>query len=136
MGRRSRKREVLPNPGYIVIQPGEATGISISSNLCTLSLLQGTDYLPPLTDTVLFIEEAKFSNPSQFDRNLQSLVQQRGFRIRGLVLGRFQKDAMTEQQLWHILQSKRNFEIFQLLQTQISAIPIQKLPFQLEGWLG
>ncbi len=104
------ERHLIQNKGLLVIREGIANGMVICSNLCTLKLLQGTEYFPPLTDAILFIEEAKFSNPSQFDRNLQSLVQQREFRILGLVLGRFQKDAMTEDQLIHILQSKRELQ--------------------------
>lgn len=103
-------RHLIENKGPLVVHEGEAEGVVVCSNLCTLNLLQGTEYMPPLTDVVLFIEEAKFSNPSQFDRNLQSLVQQKEFRILGLVIGRFQQGAMTVDQLNYILQSKRELQ--------------------------
>lgn len=104
------ERHLIQNKGLLVIHEGIAEGMVISSNLCTLNLLQGTEYFPKLSDVVLFIEEAKFSNPSQFDRSLQSLVQQKGFMIHGLVLGRFQQGAMTEDQLVSILQSKKELQ--------------------------
>lgn len=104
------ERHLMQNKGLSVINEGEAEGMIICSNLCTLNLLQGTEYFPPLKDAILFIEEAKFSNPSQFDRDLQSLVQQKRFLIRGLVLGRFQKEAMTEDQLIHIIQTKKELQ--------------------------
>jgi muramoyltetrapeptide carboxypeptidase len=104
------ERHLIKNKGLLVIHEGEAEGMVVCSNLSTLNLLQGTEYMPPLTDVILFIEEAKFSNPSQFDRNLQSLVQQREFRILGLVIGRFQQGTMTVDQLNYILQSKRELQ--------------------------
>lgn len=105
------ERHLIHNKGLLAIHEGIASGVTISSNLCTLNLLQGTEYYPSITrDVVLFIEEARFSNPMVFDRNLQSLIQQKGFSIRGLVLGRFQKDAMTEGQLASILQSKKELQ--------------------------
>jgi muramoyltetrapeptide carboxypeptidase LdcA involved in peptidoglycan recycling len=100
-------RHFIPNQGLHVIHEGSAEGMVISSNLSTLTILQGTEYFPPLHDAILFIEEAKLSNPSVFDRNLQSLVQQKGFTIRGLVLGRFQNGAMTKEELQSILKSKK-----------------------------
>ncbi|MCX6816540.1 MAG: LD-carboxypeptidase [Candidatus Beckwithbacteria bacterium] len=103
-------RHLIKNQGLLVIHEGTAEGTVISSNLCTLNLLQGTEYFPKMDEAILFIEEAKFSNPSQFDRNLQSLVQQKGFKIRGLVLGRFQPNTMTEEQLVYILRSKRELK--------------------------
>ena len=105
------ERHLIHNKGLLAVHEGVASGVTISSNLCTLNLLQGTEYYPNITgDVVLFIEEAKLSNPMVFDRNLQSLVQQRGFMIRGLILGRFQQGAMTKDQLTGILQSKKKLQ--------------------------
>lgn len=104
------ERHLIQNKGLIVIHEGEGEGILVGCNLYTLTILQGTEYSPKLSDVILFIEEAKFSIPQVFDRNLQSLVQQKGFMIRGLVLGRFQQGAMTEDQLIHILQSKKELQ--------------------------
>jgi len=104
------ERVLMNNKGHIVINEGSADGVVICSNLCTLNLLQGTEYFPSLDNVILFLEEAKFSNPSQFDRNLQSLVQQKGFNVRGLGLGRFQYEAMKDDQLIRILQSKKELQ--------------------------
>jgi len=104
------ERHLIQNKGLLVIHEGEAIGVSISSNLCSLNVLQGTEYFPGLTDSILFLEEAKLSTPSIFDRNLQSLVLQKGFRIQGLVLGRFQQGTITEEQLIHIIQSKKELQ--------------------------
>lgn len=103
-------RHFFQNQGLTVFQEGEAKGMIISSNLSALSVLQGTDYFPPIGDTVLFIEETKLSIPSVFDRNLQSLVQQKNFHIRGLVIGRFQQGAMADDELRFILASKKELK--------------------------
>jgi muramoyltetrapeptide carboxypeptidase len=63
--------------------------------------------MPDLDEVILFLEEAKFSNPHQVDRDLQALLQQRGIKIKGLVMGRFQPDTMGQDQIEQILRSKK-----------------------------
>ncbi len=104
------QRNLIENPGLKIIQDGTATGKVVGCNLNTLTLLQGTPYMPDLDEVILFIEEAKFSNPFQFDRDLQSLLQQKGLKAKGLVIGRFQPGAMTDEQLLGILQSKQELK--------------------------
>lgn len=97
------------NPGYWVINEGSAEGTVIGGNQCTLNLLQGTPFMPPLEDAVLFLEEDQEAHPRTFDRDLQSLIHQEGFeRVRGMVLGRFQhRSSMTPALLREIIRSKR-----------------------------
>src|ERR1700722_2889735 len=42
------KRTFMPNPGLIFIQPGKAKGTIIGGNMGSLTILQGTDYMPSL----------------------------------------------------------------------------------------
>ncbi len=102
-------RVLVPNDGYLVINEGAADGVIVGGNLCTLNLLQGTEFMPDLTDTVLFIEDDLESLPHTFDRDLQSLIHQRGFEgVRGLAIGRFQKASrMTPDLLRAIIGTKR-----------------------------
>ena len=102
-------RTFHPNAGYMVIQEGEAAGTIIGGNLCTLNLLQGTEYMPSLKDSILFIEDDEESHPFSFDRDLQSLLHQPGASgIKGIVIGRFQKDSgMTEYALQEIIAAKK-----------------------------
>lgn len=97
---------------YHVIQEGTAEGKLIGGNLCTLNLLQGTEFMPPLKDTIFFIEDDHESHPHSFDRDLQSLLhlpEAKG--IKAILIGRFQKDShMTETALEKIIQSKRELE--------------------------
>jgi len=106
------KREPLPNEGYLVIHEGKAEGTIIGANLCTFNLLQGTEYMPGLTNSILFIEDDYESVPHTFDRDLQSLIHQPGFEgVKGIVIGRFQKASkMTNDLLKQIIETKRELK--------------------------
>ena len=102
-------RNFVVNNGWRVINEGKATGTIIGGNLCTLNLLQGTEYFPSLNNAILFIEDDEDSTPAIFDRNLQSLIQQEEFKkVKGLVIGRFQnKSGIDNGLLDQIILSKR-----------------------------
>lgn len=102
-------RQLISNSGYLVINEGSAEGTIIGANLCTFNLLQGTEYMPDLENTVLFIEDDETSLSHDFDRNLQSLIHQPTFNgIRGIVIGRFQKGSkMTNELLEQIIKTKK-----------------------------
>lgn len=106
--RDQERREFIKNEGPYIINDGEANGTIIGGNLCTLNLLQGTEYMPSLKDSILFIEDDYESSPVTFDRDLQSLIHQPGFQdVQGLVIGRFQKGSnMTKELLTQIVHSK------------------------------
>ncbi len=78
---------------YTVIQQGACEGTIIGGNLCTLNLLQGTQFIPQADDIVLFLEDDNIMGDYfiyEFDRNFQSLLQAYGTeRIKGVVFGRF-----------------------------------------------
>lgn len=111
------KRTFIPNAGYLPINPGTAEGILIGGNLCTLNILQGTKYFPSLDDSVLFIEDDEESHPVNFDRDLLSLIQQPNFdKVKGLVIGRFQKNSkFTDDLLVKILESKKQLKHLPIL---------------------
>ena len=97
------------NQGPYTINPGEAQGTIIGGNLCTLNLLQGTEYMPSLANSILFLEDDYESSPATFDRDLQSLIHQSGFeQVNGIVIGRFQKASkMTKELLKKIIKTKK-----------------------------
>jgi len=102
-------RDIVKNDGYLVINNGEATGVIIGGNICTLSLLQGTEYFPALESSVIFIEDDDESTPHDFDRILQSLIHQPTFDgVKGVVIGRFQNASkLTDDLLIKIVKSKK-----------------------------
>ncbi len=102
-------REFINNEGYLVINSGRAEGRIIGGNLCTINLLHGTEFMPPLDNVILFIEDDYEAHPATFDRDLQSLIHQREFPgVRGIVIGRFQKASnMSIEKLIKIIQGKK-----------------------------
>ncbi|MBU4331819.1 LD-carboxypeptidase [Candidatus Parcubacteria bacterium] len=105
------KRKFIKNAGMFAINPGEAEAVIVGGNLCTLNLLQGTEFMPLLKDAVLFLEDdemAKDYSAVEFDRNLQSILHLPGSgKIKGLVIGRFQKASkMTPEKIVKIVKTK------------------------------
>ncbi len=102
-------RDFIENPGWLVINEGEAEGTLVGGNLCTLNLLQGTKYMPDLHDSILFLEDDAESKLVNFDRDLQSLMHLEAFcHVKGIVLGRFKKESEVENHLLiKMIKSKR-----------------------------
>lgn len=93
---------VIPNDGLAIIRRGQASGIIIGGNLSTFILLLGTPWMPcPPDDVILFVEEDGATgelSASYFQRHLQAILhQQTRLRIRGMVLGRFQRASQVDE---------------------------------------
>ncbi|WP_353894490.1 S66 peptidase family protein [Proteinivorax hydrogeniformans] len=87
-----QNRKFRESRGFKTINPGEAEGVAIGGNLCTFNLLHGTEFMPDLTDKILFVEDDYETNPQTFDRDLQSIIHQPNFdKVRGLIIGRFER---------------------------------------------
>ncbi len=110
--RDQENRKFFRNEGYKVINKGSAEGTVIGGNLCTLNLLHGTQYMPSLKDTILFIEDDDATNPVTFARDFQSVIHQPGFEgVRGIAIGRFEiKSEMTDALLEKIIKTKKELE--------------------------
>jgi muramoyltetrapeptide carboxypeptidase LdcA involved in peptidoglycan recycling len=101
----------IKNKGCFSLRDGTAEGEIVGENLCTFNLLQGTKFMPNLSEKIVFVEEENISSKDtmhMFDRELASLAQQNGFeKIKGLVIGRFQKaTGMTNEMLRKVIDSK------------------------------
>lgn len=98
------KREFIPNDGMFVINEGKAEGELVGGNLCTLNLLQGTPYMPDISDKILFLEDDGGAGDAflmNFDRDLQSLIHTPEFKtVKGLILGREQKGCNMTREKW------------------------------------
>ena len=97
-------REFIKNDGLFIINEGEAEGEMVGGNLCTLNLLQGTEYMPDISNKVLFIEDDGSADKLfmvTFDRDIQSLIHTPEFNtVKGIVLGRAQKNCSMTQEKW------------------------------------
>ena len=105
-------RTFIKNEGMKIINKGEAEGTIVGGNLCTLNLLQGTEYMPELEKTILFIEddglvEKNFNK--EFDRDLQSLLHcAKNKNIKGIIIGRAENNCEMDDEKWkRILKSKK-----------------------------
>ena len=103
------------NNGYVVIQKGKAEGRIFGGNLCTLNLLQGTEFMPNISNAILFLEDDDLAGAYcgvEFNRNLQSLINQPHFKtVKGIVIGRFQKRSeMTIEKIKYIIQTKKELK--------------------------
>ena len=93
-------REPTKNEGWWTLQPGQAEGMIVGGNLCTLNLLQGTPYRPILDGALLFLEDDDLSDPATFARDLTSLLQlPDAATVRGLAVGRFQRVSGVTREL-------------------------------------
>lgn len=80
-----------------IINPGKNMGIILGGNLCTFNLLQGTQYMPNINGSILFLEDDFISKYDwwEFSRNLQSLINLPNFeKVKGIVIGQFDKRSM------------------------------------------
>lgn len=105
-------RKPIVNNGWLVINEGMAEGTILGANLCTFNLLQGTEYMPSLENSVLFLEDDSESQSVHFDRDLQSLIHLPGFgEVKGLVFGRFQNQSnVNNNLLTQIVKNKKELE--------------------------
>jgi len=104
-----KDRNFTKNEGLWILNEGEARGIIVGGNLCTLNLLQGTEFMPELDGTILFLEDDASTNANLFDRDLESLTQLPKFGgVRGIVFGRFENESkMSRKNLERIISGKK-----------------------------
>ena len=105
-------RTFIKNEGMKIINKGEAEGTIVGGNLCTLNLLQGTEYMPELEETILFIEDDGLVGKTfnkEFDRDLQSLLHcAKSKNIKGIIIGRAENNCEMDDEKWkRILKSKK-----------------------------
>lgn len=108
-------RNFIKNDGMFIINEGTAEGKIIGGNLCTLNLLHGTNYMPDLENSILFLEDDGMADRAflwEFDRNLQSLIMQKGFdKVKGIVIGREEKNSCMSKERWtKLIKGKKELE--------------------------
>jgi muramoyltetrapeptide carboxypeptidase LdcA involved in peptidoglycan recycling len=108
-------RSLIDNKGFVILNKGKAEGMIFGGNLCTLNLLQGTEFMPNISNSILFLEEDDMAgnySSVEFDRNLQSLIHQPNFeKVKGIVIGRFQEGSkMSIKKLKYIVETKEELK--------------------------
>jgi len=108
-------RHFIKNDGIEVINKGSNEGKIVGGNLCTLNLLQGTEYMPKLDNTVLLIEDDEMAGEEflrEFDRNLQSLLHcYKNNKLNGIIIGRAQLSNKMDIDKWKsIINTKKELQ--------------------------
>ena len=110
-------RNFIPNDGILLINEGNAEGTIVGGNLGSINLLQGTEFMPNLKNSILFLEyvaegEDKSSSYLMIDRLLQSIIHLPDFKyVKGLVLGRSIKEVQMTSDKWiRLIKSKKELE--------------------------
>ena len=100
-------RNFYKNEGMKIVNRGKAEGKIIGGNLCTLNLLQVTEYMPDLDNSILFLEDDGLVGKEfirEFDRDLQSLLHSaKGKNINGIIIGRAEKVSEMNEEKWNLL---------------------------------
>lgn len=105
-------RELIVHEGFWIINEGKAEGKIIGGNFRTTNLILGSEFMPDFTNSILFMEENHVIDFRGVQNELQSILNQAGGnKIRGLVIGRFQKETgMSRELLSKIIKSKKELE--------------------------
>lgn len=91
---------------------GKAKGHIIGGNLNSFAVLKGTEFMPDLKDSILFLEDDEVSEPRIFNRDLQSLIHLPNFnKVKAIVIGRFQNASkMSNALLTKIINTKKELD--------------------------
>lgn len=105
-------KEMIVNEGFWTINEGRAEGNSIGGNLLTLNFLMGSEFMPDIADSILFVEENKIIDFRGVQKEIQSILNNfHGEKIRGLIIGRFQRQTgMSRELLSKLIKSKKELE--------------------------
>ena len=108
-------RKSIVNDGYWVLQSGIKEGMIMGGNLSSFTLLFGTEYMPDLKNSIIFLEVDNYTQGVdilEFDRQLQSLLQQKGSNgIKAIIIGRFQKGSKVHRkQLQYVIETKQELK--------------------------
>lgn len=106
------KRKFIPNEGYVMLNCGEALGTILGGNIVSFNILQGTEYMPSLKNSILFLEDDYLITADILDRHIHSIILQKDFcYVKGIVLGRFQVNSkISVELLKKIISSKKELK--------------------------
>lgn len=105
-------REIIVNEGFWTINEGEAEGRCMGGNFLTTNFMLGNGYVPDIKDAILFMEENHVIDFRGVQNEIQAILNQPGGeKIRGLIIGRFQKETgMTRDLLMKMIKSKKELK--------------------------
>lgn len=105
-------QKIVNEDGFWPVNTGSATGKCIGGNLLTLNFLLGSEFMPDMKNTILFLEANKVIDYKDVQNTLQAILNQPGSdQILGIIFGRFQKQTgMTRELFVKMIKSKKELE--------------------------
>lgn len=104
--------QVIVNEGYWSTNEGEFEGRSFGGNFLTFNLTMGSEFMPDISDSVIFMEANSKLDFKDVQNQLQAILNQtNSHKIKGLLIGRFQKDTgMTRDLLNQMIRIKKELQ--------------------------
>ncbi len=104
--------DLIVNEGYWAINEGKAEGECVGGNFLTTNFVLGSEFAPDFNDKILFLEENHLLDYKDVHNELQSILNQPGAgRIRGMLIGRFQRETgITRELLTKMIRSKEELK--------------------------
>ena len=125
--------EMILNSTFWTIQEGEAEADCIGGNLMTFNFMLGNNFSPDIRSKIIYIEENHLIDYKGVQKELHEILNHPDSRtIRGLIIGRFQKETgMSRELLTKMIKSKKELEgIPVIANVDIShTSPIVSLPY-------
>lgn len=105
-------RAFKKNDGLFTLVEGKAEGTIVGGNLVTFHALSGTEYMPGLENTVLFVEEDHEESVYTFNRNLTTLTLRKDFAgVKGIAIGRLQEESnISRKELEAIIKNNERLQ--------------------------
>ncbi|WP_224999153.1 S66 peptidase family protein [Cesiribacter sp. SM1] len=102
------KQKIVNEDGFWPVNQGEAEGKSIGGNLLTINFLLGSEFMPDMKNTILFLEANKVLDYKDVQNTLQAILNQPASdQVLGIIIGRFQKKTgMTRDLFEKMIRSK------------------------------
>src|SRR5690606_893145 len=104
--------QVIVNEGFWSINKGKVQGRSFGGNFITFNLTMGSEFMPDISDSVLFLEANKIIDHKDVQNQLQAILNSHNsHQIKGILLGRFQKDTgMTRKYIEKMIHTKKELK--------------------------
>lgn len=101
--------EKILNSGFWTINEGETEGTCIGGNLLTFNFLLGYEFVPPIKDSILFLEENHLIDYRGIQKELMQILNHpQSKEIKGLIIGRFQRQSkMSRKLLTEMVKTKK-----------------------------
>ena len=125
--------EVIVNNGFWTINEGEAEGVCMGGNLMTFNFLMGNQFFPQMIDCILYLEENHIVDYKGVQKEIREILNNPVHKeIRGVVIGRFQKETgMSRELLTKMVKSMKELKgVPVVANVDIShTAPIFSIPF-------